>query len=149
DAKQAVVDAMEVEAESYIASEGVLSSLYADLHAEIIAEWQAYWVMDQELAVLENSLSLNDDLIDAYGWWADDLETLAYYLANLQDDLADAIYDIEVAEQALAAAQVNEAADEAYIAYLEALVETLEQRYANALAIAAEYKALMDAALAS
>lgn len=148
DAKQAVVDAMEVEAESYIASEGVLSSLYADLHAEIIAEWQVYWTMEQELAVLENSLDLNDDLITAYGT-ADDLNDLTNMLEGLQVDLADAIYDIEVAEQALAAAQVEEAADEAYIAYLEALVDTLEQRHANTLAIAAKYKALMDAALAS
>ncbi|MFZ3273808.1 MAG: hypothetical protein WA143_06005, partial [Lutibacter sp.] len=90
DAKQAVVDAMEVEAESYIASEGVLSSLYADLHAEIIAEWQVYWTMEQELAVLENSLDLNDDLITAYGT-ADDLNDLTNMLEGLQVDLADAI----------------------------------------------------------
>ncbi|MFZ3272845.1 MAG: hypothetical protein WA143_01075, partial [Lutibacter sp.] len=100
------------------------------------------------LAVLENSLDLNDDLITAYGT-ADDLNDLTNMLEGLQVDLADAIYDIEVAEQALAAAQVEEAADEAYIAYLEALVDTLEQRHANTLAIAAKYKALMDAALAS
>ncbi|MFZ2429864.1 MAG: hypothetical protein WAW57_01810 [Lutibacter sp.] len=148
DAKQAIVDAMEVEAEGYIASEGVLSSLYADLHAEIIAEWQVYWTMEQELAVLENSLDLNDDLITAYGT-ADDLNDLTNMLEGLQVDLAAAIVDIEEAEQALAAAQVEEAADEAYIAYLEALVDTLEQRHANTLAIAAKYKALMDAALAS
>lgn len=149
DAKQVVVDALEVEAEGYIASEGVLSGLYADLHAEIIAEWQAYWVMEQELEALQNAHDLNADLISAYGWSSDDLTDLAGYLADLQDDLADAIYDVEVAEQALAAAQVDEAADEAYIAYYQALIVTLQQRHANTLAIAAKYKALMDAALAS
>ncbi|HEY9220320.1 MAG TPA: hypothetical protein VIO43_01950 [Lutibacter sp.] len=150
DAKQAIVDAMEVEAEGYIASEGVLSNLYADLHAEIIAEWQVYWTMEQELDALNFQENLNDEMINIYGGWgADDLTDLADYLANLQSQLSDAIYDIEVAEQALAAAQVEEAADEAYIAYLEALVDTLEQRHANTLAIAAKYKALMDAALAS
>lgn len=147
DAKQAIVDALEVEAEGYIASEGVLSGLYADLHAEIIVEWQAYWVMEQELEALQNAHDLNADLISAYGWSSDDLTDLAGYLADLQDDLADAIEDIEIAEQALAAAQVEEAADEAYITYLEALIDTLEQRHANTLAIAARFKALMDAAL--
>ena len=111
DAKQAVVDALEVEAEGYIANEGILSGLYADLHAEIIAEWQVYWTMEQELEALDNAHDLNADLISAYGWWSDDLNDLADMLEGLQNDLADAIYDIEVAEQALAAAQVEEAAD--------------------------------------
>ncbi|KUO64543.1 MAG: hypothetical protein ACYCZ2_07680 [Lutibacter sp.] len=128
---------------------GVLSSLYPDIHAQIIAEWQVYWTMEQELEALDNAHDLNADLISAYGWGSDDLEDLADYLADLQDDLATAIYDIEVAEQALASAQVEENAAEAYISYLEALVTTLEQRHANTLAIAAKYKALMDAALAS
>ena len=149
DAKQAVVDALEVEAQSYIANEGVISGLYADLHAQIIAEWQVYWVMEQELTALQNSHDLNADLISAYGWTTDDLADLAGYLTNLQSQLADADYDIEVAEQALADAQVEEAAADAYIAYYQALVDTLEQRHANTLAIAAKYKALMDAALAS
>lgn len=131
-----------------ITNYGVLSSLYPDIHAAIIAEWQAYWVMEQELTALQNSLDLNEDLIYAYGS-ADDLDDLAGYLAILKADLVNAVYDIEVAEQALASAQVQEAADEAYIAYLEALIDTLEQRHANTLAIAAKYKALMEAALAS
>ena len=132
-----------------ITNYGVLSSLYPDIQAQIIAEWQVYWTMEQELEALDNAHDLNADLISAYGWGSDDLDDLADYLADLQDDLATAIYDIEVAEQALASAQVEENADEAYIAYLEALVDTLEQRHANTLAIAAKYKALMDAALAS
>jgi hypothetical protein len=132
-----------------ITNYGVLSSLYPDIHAAIIAEWQAYWVMEQELEALDNAHDLNANLISAYGWWADDLADLANELADLKDDLANVIYDIEVAEQALASAQVNEMAAEAYISYLEALVTTLEQRHANTLAIAAKYKALMDAALAS
>ncbi|MDO9275835.1 MAG: hypothetical protein Q7T92_09835 [Lutibacter sp.] len=149
-AYQAILDDLQVEYDAYIASEGSLSGdpAYSDLHAELIAEWQVYWVMEQELAVLENSLALNEDLIDAYGT-ADDLSDLADYLVILQDQLVTATYDLEVAQQALATAQVNEAAAGAYITYLEALVDTLEQRYANALAIAAKFKALMDAALAS
>lgn len=128
---------------------GVLSSLYPDIHAQIIAEWQVYWTMEQELEALQNAHDLNIDLISAYGWWSDDLDDLANMLAGLQNQLVNAVYDIEVAEQALAAAQVEEAADEAYISYLEAVIDTIEQRHANTLAIAAKYKALMDAALAS
>jgi len=77
DAKQAIVDALEVEAEGYIASEGVLSGLYADLHAQIIVEWQAYWVLEQELTALQNAHDLNASLISAYGWATDDLADLA------------------------------------------------------------------------
>ena len=132
-----------------ITNYGFLSSLYPDLHAAIIAEWQVYWSMEQELDALENAHDLNADLISAYGWSSDDLNDLAEYLGDLKDDLNDAIYDIEVAEQALASGQADQAVDLAYIAYLEALVNTLEQRHANTLAIAAKYKALMDAALAS
>lgn len=128
---------------------GELSSLFPDLHAAIIAEWQIYWSLNQELDALQNAHDLNADLISAYGWASDDLDDLAIVLAGLQADLANAIIDIEIAEQALASAQVEEAADEAYITYLEALVTTLEQRHANTLAIAARFKALMDAALAS
>lgn len=149
DAKQAIVDAMEVEAEGYIASEGVLSGLYADLHAQIIVEWQAYWVLEQERTALQNAHDLNADLISAYGWATDDLGDLAIVLSGLQSDLANANLQIELAEQALASGQVEADAAAAQIAYWQALVDTLEQRHANALAIAAKYKALMDAALAS
>ncbi|NEW79519.1 MAG: hypothetical protein GZ086_08870 [Gelidibacter sp.] len=147
-AKQAVVDSLQADYDAYIANEGVLSGLYADLHAQIIAEWQAYWVLEQEFTILENAWDLNDDLIDAYGS-ADDLSTLNAELDQLKLDLIAANLQIEVATQALATAQVEEMADEAYISYLEALIDTLEQRHANTLAIAAKYKALMDAALAS
>ncbi len=131
-----------------ITNYGVLSSLYPDIHAAIIAEWQAYWVMEQELTALQNSLDLNEDLIFAYGS-ADDLDDLAGYLAILKADLVNAIYDIEVAQQALASAQVSANAASASIAYYQALIVTLQQRHANTLAIAAKYKALMEAALAS
>jgi len=133
-----------------ITNYGVIStSLYPDLHAAIIAEWQVYWTMQQELDAIQNAHNLNAALISAYGWWADDLNDLKAYLANLKADLVNANYDIEVAQQALAAAQVQANAATAYIAYYQALVTTLEQRHANTLAIAAKYKALMEAALAS
>ncbi|MFO7673094.1 MAG: hypothetical protein R6V74_05235 [Lutibacter sp.] len=132
-----------------ITNDGVIYWTYPDIQAQIIAEWQVYWTMGQEMDALWDAYYLNQNLIYAYGWWANDLDDLANMLAGLQEDLVEAIEDIELAEQALADAQVEEAADEAYIAYLEALIDTIEQRHANTLAIAAKYKALMEAALAS
>ena len=150
DAKQAVVDAMVAEYDAYIASEGYLSSLQADLHAMIIAEWQVYWVLEQELAALEVEEELAINLINAYGGWgADNLEDIADYIMYLQEDVADAMDDIEAAKVALAEAQVEEAADTAYLAYLQALIDTLTARHANAVEIAEQYKVLMDTALAS
>ncbi|REE83443.1 hypothetical protein BX611_0734 [Lutibacter oceani] len=150
DAKQAIVDAMQAEYDELIANEGYLSSLQADLHAQIITEWQAYWVLEQELDALEFQEDLKISMINAYGGWgADDLDDLADMLEDLQSQIADADLAIEEAQVALALAQTEEAADEAYLEYLQALIDTLDARYANAMAIAAEYKALMDAALAS
>lgn len=150
DAKQAVVDAMQAEYDEYIANEGFLSSLQADLHAAIIAEWQAYWVLEQELAALEFQEELKISMINAYGGWgADNLDDLAGYIEDLQEDILEANTDIEAAEVALALAQTEEAADTAYLEYLQALIDTLSARHANAVAIANEYKALLDAALAS
>jgi chromosome segregation ATPase len=142
-----VLDGLQAEYDAYDANTGYSSTYYADLHVQLIAAWQVQWELDQQKAALDNEVELVDDLIAAYT--ADDLETLAGKLADLQDDLADATLAIEVAEQALASAQANADADVAYIAYLEAKIATLTARYENAMAIAAKYKALMDAALAS
>lgn len=148
DAKQVIVDALKVEYDSYIANSGVLSSLPADLHARIIAEWQVYWVLEQELNALENAHDLNADLISAYGWWSDDLDDLANYLADLKEDLMYANDDLAAAQATLALAQVEQNAATAYITYLQSVINTLNIRHANALAIAAKYHALMVAALA-
>ena len=147
DAKQAVVDAMEVEYEEIIANEGYLSSLDADLHAEIIAKWQARWIIESEVSAIEFQQDLNDDLADAYG--SDNLDDLADDLDDLADDLVEAMEAIEEAEVALAEAQVEEAADTAYLTYLQAIIDEAQANYDAASAIAAEYKALMDAALAN
>ena len=145
DAKQAIVDAMQVEYDANLANQGHLSSLDADLHAAIITKWQALWVLMTEVQTIELQQELNDALASAYG--TDDLEDLADDLADLQGDLVEAIEAIEKAEVALAEAKVEEAADTAYLTYLQAIVDEAQANYDAATAIAAEYKALMDAAL--
>ena len=54
---------------------------------------------------------------------------------------------IEWAEVALAEAQVMEAADMAYLTYLQAMIDTAQANYDAAMVIADSWKALMDAAL--
>jgi hypothetical protein len=150
DAKQAIVEAMMEEAEGYQDLEGLLSSLYADIHAQIIALWQEYWMMEAELDALWFEHDLNAELIYAYGGWgADDLDDLAEYLADWYEAWDDACDAVAEAEAALAAAEAEQMSAMDMVAYYQAVVDTLEARYANALAIAEEYKALMEAALAS
>lgn len=125
---------------------GELSSLYSDLHAAIIAEWQVYWDLELQDEMIHDEQDYLEDLLDEY---EDQYENLFDDIADFEDDLATAQDDLEEAKAALALATNDKNAAEAYITYLEAKIATLEVRYANALAIAAQYKALMDAALAS
>ncbi|MFD0761678.1 hypothetical protein ACFQZW_06250 [Lutibacter aestuarii] len=125
---------------------GELSSLYSDLHAAIIAEWQVYWDLELQDEMIHDEQDYLEDLLDEY---EDQYENLFDDIADFEDDLATAQDDLEEAKAALALATNDKNAAEAYITYLEAKIANLEVRHANALAIAAQYKALMDAALAS
>jgi hypothetical protein len=127
-------------------NEGYWTPNSPDIEAQLIAEYQVLWALEQDLDALENSWDLTDDLIFAYGA-ADDLSDLASVLSGLKGDLAHAKLDLEIAKQALASGQAAANAATANIAYLQALITTLEARHANTLAVAAKYKALMDAAL--
>jgi hypothetical protein len=148
DAKLAIVLAMQDEYDEYILNEGELSSLAADLHAQIIALWQEMWELEAEEDALEFQQDLIEDLIEEYEdeYDAEDLE-FAY--DALIEDWEEACDALEEAKAALATAQVDADAAEAYIAYLQSLIDTLLAQHANELAIAEEYKALMEAALAS
>lgn len=64
-------------------------------------------------------------------------------------DSADLADQIEAARNMIASGTVDFEAAQAYLTLLQAQIDTILQRHANALAIAAKYKALMDAALAS
>ena len=125
---------------------GELSNLYSDLHAAIIAEWQAYWDLELQDEMLEDQQDYLEDLLEEY---EDQYENLFEDIVDFEEDLAIAQDDLEEAKAALALATNDKNAAVAYITYLEAKIANLEVRYANALAIAAQYKALMDAAIAS
>lgn len=150
DAYQAVVDGLQAEYDAYIASEGYVTGNDADIEAQLIAAWNEWYALDAEYTALLNEQDLAQNMWDVYdGWNTNSLSDLAATLSGLQDDLATAMDDLAAAVAALAEGQVDEAADQAYIAYLQALVDTLDARYANQMALAAEYYALMQAALAS
>ena len=150
DAYQAVVDGLQAEYDAYIASEGYITSNDADIEAQLIAAWNEWYALDAEYTALSNEQDLAQNMWDVYDdWGTDSLGDLATTLAGLQTSLVTAMDDLAAAQAALAEGQADEAADQAYIAYLQALVDTLDARYANQMALAAEYYALMQAALAS
>ncbi|WP_298262656.1 hypothetical protein [uncultured Lutibacter sp.] len=120
---------------------------YADIRAEVIAENKVLWDIDREIAILDDQIDRVNDLIAA--WNSSYNNFVNTIIPNLEASLVTAQTDLAEAQAALALATNDEAAATANIEYLEAKVETLEARYANALAIAEKYKALLDAALAS
>ncbi|WP_298285006.1 hypothetical protein [uncultured Lutibacter sp.] len=124
-----------------------IGNSYTDLRAEIIAENQVLWNLDREIAVLQDQRDRVNSLIAA--WNSSYNNFVNTIIPDLEEDLAEAKEDLAEAQAALALATNDEAAATANIEYLEAKVETLEARYANALAIAEKYKALLDAAIAS
>jgi len=150
DAYQAVVDGLQAEYDAYIASEGYVTGNDADIEAQLIAAWNEWYALDAEYTALINEQDLAENMWDVYDDWnTNSLSDLATTLGDLQTDLATAMDDLAAAQAALAEGQVDETAAQAYIAYLQALVDTLDARYANQMALAAEYYALMQAALAS
>ncbi|MCF6168134.1 hypothetical protein [Lutibacter sp.] len=150
DAYQAVVDGLQAEYDAYIASEGFITGNDADIEAQLIAAWNEWYALDAEYTALLNEQNLAQNMWDTYdNWNTDSLSDLATTLSGLQGDLATAMDDLAAAQAALAEGQVDEAAAQAYIAYLQALVDTLDARYTSQMALANEYYALMQAALAS
>lgn len=124
-----------------------LSGDYTDLSAELIAANKVLWDINQEIAIVSDKQTMVNALISA---WNSSYNTFVNTtIPNLEASLVTAQTDLAEAEAALALAENEETAATANLAYLQALIDTLEQRHANALAVAAEYKALMDAAIAA
>jgi len=124
---------------------GLITFNDPDLEVLLIAANQAYWNIEFEIIAINFEMGVNNNMIVAYG--SNDLVTLQNALDTLNTNLATAINNIELANQALASGQVEADAAAAQITYYEALVASLSQRYDNAIAIADNYKALMLAAL--
>jgi len=124
-----------------------LSGNYTDLSAEIIAANKVLWDIDQEIAIVQDKRTMANALISQ---WDSSYDTFVNTtIPGLESSLVIAQTDLAKAEAALALAENEETAATANIAYLQALIDTYLGRHANALAIAAKYKALLDAALAS
>ena len=120
-------------------------SSWVDIRAALIAEYQIAWDIDQAIQIVQDKRTMVNDLISD---WNSSYNTFVNTtIPNIEASLVTAMTTVEEAKAALALATNGEAAAIANIEYLEALVLTLEQRYANAIAIADGYKALMDAAL--
>jgi hypothetical protein len=113
-----------------------------ELNQELNALDAQYDAIDDILDSLDNDDNLSDISLDI---------ELAILYDTSQGSYLDSLNDLDAAEAALATALAGNdiAANAAYIAHLQSVVDVLEQRYQNALALAAKYKALMEAALAS
>lgn len=121
-----------------------LKVLYDTLSFEIFKLNQELNALDAEYDAIDDILdNINDDNL------SDISLQIATALTSITGDYQEALLALEAAETALATAMADSADDAAYIAYLQSKVDVLEQRYQNALALAAKYKALMEAALAS
>ncbi len=141
----------EVDVDGYghfdITNDTVLGSTYSDLRAQLIAANQVLWTIQRDMAAVASEQGIVNNLI---AQWNTSYSTfVSTTIPALKSSITASKLLLAKAQAALALALNDEAAAEANIVYLEALVATLEQRYLNALSIAEEYKMLMEAALAS
>ncbi|HEY9169983.1 MAG TPA: hypothetical protein VIN72_10885 [Lutibacter sp.] len=133
------------------------STSYANLDADLKVKYDtlsfAIFQLEQELDALDAQYDYVSDMLSwSGGTNLSDVSLqieLAILYDNSQGSYLDSLNDLEDAEDALAAALASNAEGTAYMAYLQSVVDVLNQRYLNASALAAKYKALMDAALAS
>ncbi len=133
------------------------STSYANLDADLKVKYDtlsfAIFQLEQELDALDAQYDYVSYMLSwSGGTNLSDVSLqieLAILYDNSQGSYLDSLNDLEDAEDALAAALASNAQGTVYIAYLQSAVDVLTQRYLNATALAAKYKALMDAALAS
>ena len=130
-----------------VTNDTVLGASYSDLRAELIAENQVLWTIQRDMAAVSSEITLNENLRSQ--WNASYEYFVKIQIPSLKASLVLLETGLEQALAKLALATNDETAAEAHIAYLEALIDTLEAKHATTLAIAAKYKALMEAALAS
>ena len=129
-------------------------NLDADLKVKYDTLMNEAFVLQQELDALDAELDYVNDMlgntagIDNLSEVSLEIELTILY-DNSQGSYNDALEDLEDAEEALAEHLADMADDTTYIEYLQAKVDTLQQRYDNAAALAAKYLALMNAAIAS
>jgi hypothetical protein len=134
------------------------STSYANLDADLKVKYDTLmheaFVLQQELDALDAELDYINDMIsntsgiDNLSEVSLEIELTILY-NNSQGSYNDALADLKTAEEALAKHKADMADDATYIQYLQAKVDTLQQRYENTAALAAKYLALMNAAIAS
>ena len=127
--------------------------LDADLQAEynlamfeVFKLQQQYDALDAEYDFIDNVLNdiNNDDDLEDIRWR---IETRLAVGASTPGSIADSIQDLKDAEEALNDFIVANEDPQVYLDYLQALIDTLQGRYDNTIAIANEYKRLMNLAI--
>jgi len=125
--------------------------LDADLAAQVVAlEYEMLQLkLEKDLIIAErdyvkqilHDINSTEDL-DDIRW---DVES--YYQRTGAGSFQDSMEDLATAEEALAEFMAEAENADVYLAYLQALIDTLDQRYNNVLDLAAEQLRLMDLAL--
>jgi hypothetical protein len=143
---QAEMDALQAEYDALMET-----PLNAAAFVEIESLWQEYFALGNEVDVIEDRIDILNSRIWIYQSWYDvpSIEDLQQVLADWIEDTEELVVEIALLEAQIATEEVNFESAQNRIALLEAQIETILARHANALAIAAKYKALMEAALAS
>jgi hypothetical protein len=133
--------------ETYIAG-----GLDADLQAAYDTLMNEVWQLLLEKDIFDAEINYLNDILGAVS--TQNLADIRWELEQALEStswnsVAGAIEDLETAEDALATFMSTEQNAQLWLDYLQAEVDRYQQRYENALALAAEYLALMNAALDS
>jgi hypothetical protein len=152
DALEIIVAGMEAQYDIYMDT-FIDGDLDSDLAAEVIAlQYELLQLkLEKDLIIAERDFvkQILDNIEDT-----DNLADIRWELEQAYEDtgwntLTGAMEDLETAEDALATFMSEAQNAQLWLDYLQAEVDRYQQRYENALALAAEYLALMNAALDS
>jgi hypothetical protein len=141
---------MQAQYDMYIATY-IAGGLDADLQAEYNTLMQEVFELRLAKDVIDGEINYLNDLIGGLNA-SDDLDDLRwdielFYQNTGAGSFADSMEDLATAEEALATFMAAAENSDIYLEYLQALIDTLDQRYNNALALATEQLRLMNLAL--
>ncbi|GGK37344.1 hypothetical protein GCM10007963_01760 [Lutibacter litoralis] len=129
--------------------------LDADLEAQVVAiQYEMLQIRLEKILVIAERDNIQAILDNLNSKFDDNLADIRWKIEQLYDNdgwnsIAGAQEDLAAAEEALALFMANQSGWDEYIEVREAAVAEWQARYDSAMALAAKYKALMEAALAS
>lgn len=150
DVALAIIADMQAQYDIYMVT-FINGGLDADLQAEYNTLAHERFLLGAEIDAIDAELDYLDEVLDDIDN-NDNLNDLRwdveqFYTNSGAGSFADSMEDLATAEEALATFNAEAQNSDVYLAYLQALIDTLDQRYNNALDLAAEQLRLMNLAL--